>query len=83
MSVASMMTCIIYLTQASKVLETTSDIIKFVRIFITVDDFRATSLKLLESHFKHAQDDGRIGRIEFLPVYWYEALHGDATGVDR
>ena len=51
--------------------------------FIIVDDFRATSLKLLESHFKHAQDDGRIGRIEFLPVYWYEALHGDATGVDR
>ena len=50
---------------------------------ISVDDFRSVSLSLLQSHFKHAQDDGRIGRIEFLPVYWYDALHGDATGVDR
>ncbi|XP_071803441.1 triacylglycerol hydrolase DDHD2-like [Asterias amurensis] len=57
--------------------------LRFRSIVECVDDFRSVSLSLLQSHFKHAQDDGRIGRIEFLPVYWYDALHGDATGVDR
>ncbi|XP_033122396.1 phospholipase DDHD2-like isoform X1 [Anneissia japonica] len=57
--------------------------LRFRSIYECVDDFRAVSLKLLNSHFKHAQDDGRMGRVEFLPVYWYDALHGDATGVDR
>ncbi|XP_071947613.1 triacylglycerol hydrolase DDHD2-like [Antedon mediterranea] len=57
--------------------------LRFRSIVECVDDFRAVSLKLLDTHFKHAQDDGRMGRVELLPVYWYEALHGDATGVDR
>ncbi|KAG7254031.1 hypothetical protein CRUP_016581, partial [Coryphaenoides rupestris] len=43
----------------------------------------SVSLKLLQSHFKNAQDDHTISRVEFLPVQWYTALHGDATGVDR
>lgn len=49
----------------------------------TVDDFRSVSLKLLQSHFKKARDDHVISRVEFLPVHWHTALHGDATGVDR
>uniref|UniRef100_A0AAR2M4F8 DDHD domain-containing protein n=1 Tax=Pygocentrus nattereri TaxID=42514 RepID=A0AAR2M4F8_PYGNA len=49
----------------------------------TVDDFRSVSLKLLRSHFKEAQDEHIISRVEFLPVHWHTALHGDATGVDR
>uniref|UniRef100_A0AAY4C9D4 SEC23-interacting protein n=1 Tax=Denticeps clupeoides TaxID=299321 RepID=A0AAY4C9D4_9TELE len=48
-----------------------------------VDDFRAVSLKLLQSHYKKALDDHTISRVEFLPVQWHTALHGDATGVDR
>ena len=38
---------------------------------------------MLASHFREHQDSGRIGRVEFLPVRWHSALHGDATGVDR
>lgn len=49
----------------------------------TVDDFRIVSLKLLQSHFKKPLDDHVISRVEFLPVHWHTALHGDATGVDR
>uniref|UniRef100_A0AAX7VBC6 SEC23 interacting protein n=1 Tax=Astatotilapia calliptera TaxID=8154 RepID=A0AAX7VBC6_ASTCA len=48
-----------------------------------VDDFRNVSLKLLQSHFKKSLDEHAISRVEFLPVQWHTALHGDATGVDR
>ena len=50
---------------------------------VAVDDMRDISLQMAQSHFKQYQDEGRIGRVEFLPVRWHEALHGDATGVDR
>lgn len=49
----------------------------------SVNDFRSASLSLLTSHYKRAQQEGRIGRVEFLPVNWHNALHGDATGVDE
>jgi hypothetical protein len=48
-----------------------------------VDDFRVVSLKLLQTHFKKGLDDGKVSRVEFLPVHWHSALGGDATGVDR
>uniref|UniRef100_A0A8P4GM35 SEC23 interacting protein n=1 Tax=Dicentrarchus labrax TaxID=13489 RepID=A0A8P4GM35_DICLA len=48
-----------------------------------VDDFRNVSLKLLHSHFKNPMEEHAISRVEFLPVQWHTALHGDATGVDR
>ncbi|XP_036953894.1 phospholipase DDHD2-like [Acanthopagrus latus] len=48
-----------------------------------VNDFRSASLSLLASHYKQAQQDGQIGRVEFLPVNWHSSLHGDATGVDE
>ena len=50
---------------------------------LSVDDFRSVSLKLLHSHFKKNLDEQTISRVEFLPVQWHTALHGDATGVDR
>lgn len=50
---------------------------------LSVDDFRSVSLKLLHSHFKKSLDEHSISRVEFLPVQWHTALHGDATGVDR
>ena len=44
---------------------------------------RACSLRILDSHYKMYQEEGRVGRVELLPVHWHTALHGDATGVDR
>ena len=49
---------------------------------LAVNEIRGLSLQMLDSHFKPYQDEGRIGRVEFLPVRWHAALHGDATGVD-
>lgn len=49
----------------------------------SVNDFRSASLSLLASHYKRAQQEGKIGKVEFLPVNWHSALHGDATGVDE
>uniref|UniRef100_H0WR01 SEC23 interacting protein n=1 Tax=Otolemur garnettii TaxID=30611 RepID=H0WR01_OTOGA len=52
-------------------------------VVVEVDDFRVVSLKLLQTHFKKSLDDGKISRVEFLPVHWHSSLGGDATGVDR
>ncbi|XP_044052749.1 phospholipase DDHD2 isoform X3 [Siniperca chuatsi] len=57
--------------------------LRFRSIIQCVNDFRSASLSLLASHYKRAQQDGQIGRVEFLPVNWHSALHGDATGVDE
>ncbi|XP_060894045.1 phospholipase DDHD2 isoform X1 [Labrus mixtus] len=57
--------------------------LRFRSIIQCVNDFRSASLSLLASHYKRAQQDGGIGRVEFLPVNWHSALHGDATGVDE
>ncbi|XP_048379141.1 phospholipase DDHD2-like isoform X2 [Stegostoma tigrinum] len=57
--------------------------IRFRSIIQCVNDFRNTSLSLLQTHFKKAADEQKIGRVEFLPVNWYCTLHGDATGVDE
>ncbi|KAJ8418221.1 hypothetical protein AAFF_G00139300 [Aldrovandia affinis] len=57
--------------------------LRFRSMVECVDDFRSVSLKLLQSHFQKAQDERVISRVEFLPVQWHMALHGDATGVDR
>lgn len=57
--------------------------LRFRSITECVDDFRVVSLKLLQTHFKKSLDDGKISRVEFLPVHWHSALGGDATGVDR
>lgn len=57
--------------------------LRFRSIIQCVNDFRSASLSLLSSHYKRAQQDGKIGRVEFLPVNWHSALHGDATGVDE
>lgn len=54
-----------------------------VFFFLSVDDFRGISMQMLKSHFGHHQEEGRVGRVEYLPVLWHSALHGDATGVDR
>ncbi|KAF6725648.1 SEC23-interacting protein [Oryzias melastigma] len=57
--------------------------LRFRSMIECVDDFRNVSLKLLHSHFKKSLDEHAVSRVEFLPVQWHTALHGDATGVDR
>ncbi|KAJ8005690.1 hypothetical protein DPEC_G00120540 [Dallia pectoralis] len=57
--------------------------IRFRSIIQCVNDFRSASLSLLGSHYRRGQEEGRVGRVEFLPVNWHSALHGDATGVDQ
>lgn len=57
--------------------------LRFRSIIQCVNDFRSASLSLLASHYKRAQQEDQVGRVEFLPVNWHSALHGDATGVDE
>ncbi|XP_019411343.1 PREDICTED: SEC23-interacting protein isoform X2 [Crocodylus porosus] len=57
--------------------------LRFRSIVECVDDFRTVSLKLLQTHFKKSVEEFKVSRVEFLPVHWHSALHGDATGVDR
>ncbi|KAK5604153.1 Phospholipase ddhd2 [Crenichthys baileyi] len=57
--------------------------LRFRSIIQCVNDFRSVSLCLLASHYKRSQQEGHVGRVEFLPVNWHSALHGDATGVDE
>ncbi|NWH70652.1 DDHD2 Phospholipase, partial [Piaya cayana] len=54
--------------------------IRFRSIVQCVNDFRAVSLGMLQAHFRKAQEQQQIGRVEFLPVNWHSALH--STGVD-
>ncbi|XP_072255882.1 triacylglycerol hydrolase DDHD2 isoform X2 [Pyxicephalus adspersus] len=56
--------------------------LQFRSIVQCVNDFRLVSLNLLHAHFKKSQEQEQIGRVEFLPVNWHNALHADATGVD-
>ncbi|XP_060595144.1 phospholipase DDHD2-like [Ruditapes philippinarum] len=56
---------------------------RFRSIVECVDDFRSISKSLLSSHFTQYVDSNRIGRVEFLPIHWHTALHGDATGIDK
>ncbi|KAM4704403.1 LOW QUALITY PROTEIN: SEC23-interacting protein [Rhinophrynus dorsalis] len=57
--------------------------LRFRSMVECVDDFRTVSLKLLQAHFKKSVEEGKVSRVEFLPVHWHSFLHGDATGVDR
>lgn len=45
-----------------------------------MNDFRNVSLSMLQAHFKKAQEQQQVGRVEFLPVNWHSSLH--STGVD-
>lgn len=47
-----------------------------------LDDIRNISLGLIKTHFSAPFHEGKIGRVEFLPVSWHSTLHGDATGID-
>ncbi|RWS17102.1 phospholipase DDHD2-like protein [Dinothrombium tinctorium] len=55
---------------------------KFRGLTEVVDDFRSISLSLAKIHFKDEISTNKMGRVEYLPVSWHTALHGDATGID-
>ncbi|XP_068130714.1 phospholipase DDHD2-like [Hyperolius riggenbachi] len=57
--------------------------LQFRNIVQCVNDFRLLSLNLLHAHFKKAEEQEQIGRVEFLPVRWHSALHDGPTGVDN
>ncbi|CAG9120009.1 unnamed protein product [Plutella xylostella] len=48
-----------------------------------VDDFRATSMQLIQGHYRSSYENGTIGRIEVLPISWHSTLHSGDSGVDR
>ena len=55
-------------------------------MFHTVNDFRRVSLEMMDGRREKltGNQDNLVGRIEFLPVLWYGAVHDDMpTGVDR
>lgn len=41
---------------------------------------RSTAATMLNSHFNSSQSNGKISRVEFLPIYWYDALRNEAVG---
>lgn len=47
---------------------------------LVVDDMRSVSLSMLKSHYTESHSNGRVGRVEFLPIYWYDALRNEAVG---
>lgn len=52
-------------------------------IVLSVNDMRKISEQLIQSHFGRYFREGKIGRVEFLPIIWHAALHNDANGVDQ
>lgn len=48
-----------------------------------VDEFRSIAQQLVQAHYQSAYIDGKIGRVEVLPVSWYKALHSDDSGIDQ
>ncbi|XP_060808470.1 uncharacterized protein LOC106134385 [Amyelois transitella] len=56
---------------------------RFRSVEEVVDDFRATSLQLLQSHYRNSYDNGVVNRVEVLPISWHSSLHSGETGVDR
>ncbi|KAL0858442.1 hypothetical protein ABMA27_012318 [Loxostege sticticalis] len=56
---------------------------RFRSVEEVVDDFRATSLQLVQSHYRNAYDKGVVNRVEALPISWHSTLHSGETGVDK
>ncbi|CAG4999988.1 unnamed protein product [Parnassius apollo] len=56
---------------------------KFRPVEEVVDDFRATSLQLLQSHYKNSYENGVVGKVEVLPISWHSTLHSGERGVDK
>lgn len=56
--------------------------LQFRTVEQVVDTFRASAFSLIQSHYKTSYEQGTVGRIEILPISWYNALHSEETGID-
>lgn len=56
---------------------------RFRSVEEVVEDFRATSLQLVQSHYRNSYDQGVVSRVEVLPISWHATLHSGEMGVDR
>lgn len=57
--------------------------LKFRTVEEVVDEFRSMSQQLVQGHYKTAYDEGSVGRVEVLPVSWWNALHSEEHGIDE
>ncbi|PNF41924.1 Phospholipase DDHD2 [Cryptotermes secundus] len=57
--------------------------LKFRTVEEVVDELRSIALQLVRSHFRTAMEQGKVNRIEVLPISWHATLHGEDTGIDR
>ncbi|KAJ0169259.1 hypothetical protein K1T71_015143 [Dendrolimus kikuchii] len=48
-----------------------------------VEDFRTTSMQLIQSHYNNSYLNGVVHRVEVLPISWHATLHSGETGVDH
>ncbi|CAH2216776.1 jg16808, partial [Pararge aegeria aegeria] len=55
---------------------------RFRSVEEVVDDFRSTSLQLVQAHYRNSYDSGLVGRVEVLPISWHSSLHSGENGVD-
>lgn len=56
---------------------------KFRTVEEVVDEFRSIAQQLIQAHYRTAYDDGEVGRVEVLPVSWWNALHSQESGIDQ
>ncbi|GAB6025018.1 hypothetical protein CHUAL_010128 [Chamberlinius hualienensis] len=57
--------------------------LKFRTLPEVVNDIRHIAADLSKTHFRQHIDEGRVSRLEFVPVSWHTFLHGEATGIDE
>ncbi|XP_056646914.1 phospholipase DDHD2 isoform X4 [Diorhabda sublineata] len=57
--------------------------LKFRSVEEVVDEFRHIALQLVQSHYRSSCDQGKVNRVEVLPVSWYDRLHSEETGIDE
>ncbi|GFT47589.1 SEC23-interacting protein [Nephila pilipes] len=57
--------------------------LRFRTVSQCVDGFRDIANKLIASHFRNEVEQGRVNRVEFLPVAWHAKLHTSDVGLDR
>ena len=68
----------------SKILKTSQVCdLKFRTVEEVVDEFRSIAQQLIQAHYRTSYDEGEVGRIEVLPVSWWNALHSQESGIDE
>ncbi|XP_072401770.1 triacylglycerol hydrolase DDHD2 isoform X2 [Diabrotica undecimpunctata] len=56
--------------------------LKFRTVEEVVDEFRSIAFQLVQSHYRSSCDQGKVNRVEVLPISWHDRLHSDETGID-